>query len=358
MIMSKKIKIFLGGFINLTNAQNLNCLAIAKHLDKEKFEVYTLELFSGNLESQIGRIPGVQIFNCFKPFRISGYLGFLWGIWNCDVAYLPKHEFWKFNRLLLRLFKKKSFSTVEGILDEDNLLSAIQVLKSYDDVIESKKYFSKLFSITKFLGNYNEINHQIVSGSIPLYLGCDTDTFYNSNREKESLKTIAYVGRLKKRKGIFDFLEIAKKFPHLNFLIFGNGEDQKEVEDFITLDNLKNTKLRGTVSHQELAIELINTQLHILPSRSEGFPKVILETAAAGVPSVVYSDYGASEWITSGENGWVVDTKEEIINLISTLEKEGKTLQSVSENALQLAKDFDWSKKIKDWEVVIESLIK
>ena len=130
------------------------------------------------------------------------------------------------------------------------------------------------------------------------------------------------------------------------------------MEDFITLDNLKNTKLRGTVSHQELAIELINTQLHILPSRSEGFPKVILETAAAGVPSVVYSDYGASEWITSGENGWVVDTKEEIINLISTLEKEGKTLQSVSENALQLAKDFDWSKKIKDWEVVIESLIK
>lgn len=73
--MERKTKIFLGAFINYTNAQNLNCLAIAKHLDKDKFEVLTLELFSGNLESNIGKIQGVKIFKCFKPFRISGYLG-------------------------------------------------------------------------------------------------------------------------------------------------------------------------------------------------------------------------------------------------------------------------------------------
>ena len=37
---------------------------------------------------------------------------------------------------------------------------------------------------------------------------------------------------------------------------------------------------------------LKDMQLHIFPSRSEGFPKVILETACAGVPSLVYADYG------------------------------------------------------------------
>jgi len=42
----KKIKIFLGAYINSTNAQNLNCLALAKYLDKDKFDVYTLELKS------------------------------------------------------------------------------------------------------------------------------------------------------------------------------------------------------------------------------------------------------------------------------------------------------------------------
>jgi glycosyltransferase involved in cell wall biosynthesis len=224
--MSKKIKIFLGGFINLTNAQNLNCLSIARHLNKDKFEVYTLELYSGNLDSQIGKIPGVQIFNCFKPFRISGYFGFLWGIWNCDVAYLPKHEFWKFNRFLLKLFNKKSFSTVEGILDEDNLASSLKVMKSYDELLKSKAYFTKLFSITNFLGKYNDEHHQIVSETYPLYLGCETKIFSNPKEDFTKLKTIIYIGRLKKQKGIFDFLEIAKEFPNLNFLIFGNGEEQ------------------------------------------------------------------------------------------------------------------------------------
>ena len=33
-----RIKVFLGGYINYTNAQNLNCRAIAEHLNKDKFE--------------------------------------------------------------------------------------------------------------------------------------------------------------------------------------------------------------------------------------------------------------------------------------------------------------------------------
>ena len=41
----KKIKVFLGAYINYTNAQNLNCRSIAEHLDKERFEVYTLTTY-------------------------------------------------------------------------------------------------------------------------------------------------------------------------------------------------------------------------------------------------------------------------------------------------------------------------
>ncbi|MCF6173219.1 MAG: hypothetical protein L3J44_05485, partial [Campylobacteraceae bacterium] len=61
----KKIKVFLGAYINSTNAQNLNCLALAKHLDKTKFDVYTLELYSGNL--QIEPMESVITFKVFYP---------------------------------------------------------------------------------------------------------------------------------------------------------------------------------------------------------------------------------------------------------------------------------------------------
>ena len=38
----KKIRIFLGGYVNYPNAQNINCDYIAKYLSKDKFEVHTM----------------------------------------------------------------------------------------------------------------------------------------------------------------------------------------------------------------------------------------------------------------------------------------------------------------------------
>ena len=41
---NKKIKIFLGAYLNYVNAQNLNCLAIAKYLDSDKYDIYALKI--------------------------------------------------------------------------------------------------------------------------------------------------------------------------------------------------------------------------------------------------------------------------------------------------------------------------
>ena len=38
----KKIKIFLGAYVNFPNAQNINCDNIAKYIDKEKFDVHVM----------------------------------------------------------------------------------------------------------------------------------------------------------------------------------------------------------------------------------------------------------------------------------------------------------------------------
>ena len=317
--MTKKINIFLGGFINITNAQNLNCLALAKHLDKNKFKCHSLELYSGNLESQKGKTEGLNVFKCFYPAKISIYLGFLWGIWKCDVAYLPKGELWRWNRFWLKVLRKKSFSTIEGILDKDNLQSSVDVLGSFENVMSSWAFFDKVYPISSFLGQFN-------------------------------------TGRLKKRKGIYDFLTICANYPEIQFFIFGNGEEKEQIESHIEQNMLLNTFLKGTVNHEELAEFLIDVDLHVFPSRSEGFPKVILETAAAGVPTIMYSDYGAEEWINQGENGWVLNTIDEINSLLKRLKTYPELLFNASSGAIKLAASFDWKIRVKDWEKVIEDL--
>ena len=120
--------------------------------------------------------------------------------------------------------------------------------------------------------------------------------------------------------------------------------------------NLKNLKWHGPESHEQLKKSLENIQLHVFPSRAEGFPKVTLETAAAGVPSVVYDDYGANEWITSGKNGFVVKSVNDMITVIQDLLDHPEKLQPLADNARELAKSFDWKVRIKDWEKVIDEL--
>ena len=96
--------------------------------------------------------------------------------------------------------------------------------------------------------------------------------------------------------------------------------------------------------------------LLFLPSRSEGFPKVILEAAASSIPSIVYSDYGASEWITNGENGFVVDDFSEVVDKIKYLIDNPDIYMKMSKGSELLANDFDWKNIIKQWEKVIDNL--
>lgn len=353
--MNKKIKVFLGGYTNYTNAQNLNCRAIAQYIDKEKFEVYTLELSNGKLESIKNK--EIHIFQCFKPHRISIILGFIWGIWHCDVAYLPKGDFWRLNKFLLKLFRKKSFTTIEGIFDNENLKSAIELYKDYSNFLESFSFFDKRFAISSYVKSYNFINHKIETETKPLFLGVDFIVNPREIEPKDLKFKIIYIGRLKKRKGVYDILELAKHFREIDFLLYGDGEERVNLEQEIQQFQLLNVFLKGVVSHKELRDEILKSNLHILPSRSEGFPKVILETAALGIPSIVYNDYGADSWITSGKNGWVVNDIEEIKNIINKLIEDPELLKINAQGAIEMAKKFDWKIVIKKWEEVIKSLI-
>lgn len=350
-----KIKVFLGGFINYTNAQNLNCRALAKHLNSEIFQVYSLTLEGGKLELP-EKQKNLNLFHCFKPARISIYLGFLWGIWYCDVAYLPKGEVWKWNRFLLKVFRKKSFSTVEGIIDEIAMKNALINLGTLHNYIKSRSYFDKQYSITNYMKNYNYEKIGLNTDDEILYLGVDSGLFKIKSSER-SLSKVLMIGNDLVRKGVYDYLELASNFPEITFYLAGSGNGKIDVDFEIKKRKLNNVIYKGLITSDQLITLLKEMDIHILPSRSEGFPKVTLETAAAGVPSIVYDDYGAQEWITNGINGWVVKNVEDMILIINDLKHNPKKLEAVSQEAIKLAQSFDWKIRVKDWEKVIAKLI-
>lgn len=351
---NKKIKVFLGGWVNSTNAQNLNCRALAKYLDKEKFEVATMTVYSGNLNCD--ELSGIKIFKAYWPFRYWLYITFLLGIIWCDIAYLPKGSNWKFCSNCLRIFGKKSFTTVEGVIDGTNLEKAIVAFGSKEVVNKAYSYTLRTFSITNFMALKNYKLLGIKSDGV-LYLGIDTELFVAENRQKDALCNIAFIGNNIRYKGIDDFFAIAEKFQNITFHIVGGGmgyDAEKEIRE----RKLENCVYHGLMNHFQMAEFLKNIDLHIFPSRCEGFPKVTLETAAMGVPSIVYGDYGAAEWIITGKNGFVVNTVNEIETVVRDLQLHPEKLNSLAEESVKLAQSFDWKVLVKDWEKVIEDVVK
>jgi glycosyltransferase involved in cell wall biosynthesis len=340
----RKIKLFLGGYVNYINAQNINCKAIAENIDKKRFEVLVMHSHFGGEE-----MSNVRSFYCFRPFFLSKQLGFLWGICNCDVAYLPKHidtPLWVLR--LAKLLKKKIFTTIEGNVVDQELDNLISLFGDYKRMNYHFSFFDKIYPISKFL--YNSTKDIIQIEKDPLYLGVASDVF--ERNESTLLKEVVYIGGLIKRKQVHQILKLARRYNDLRFNIIGDGSERNKLEK----ESSDNVIFYGLLNHKEMNNILKNSQLMILPSKSEGFPKVILEAASAGIPSLVYSSYGVEEWIENNSNGFIVDEFNDMISFLDDMLLDNKILNKVSKNTIQLSEKFNWNTIIKNWEKIIIDL--
>lgn len=343
----RKTRVFTTAWANMTQAQCLNARALVRYLDKDKFAVGAMVVYSGDLP--VEEIPGVKYFKIRYPARIWGLVQLVRGILWADVVYCQNPEHWKLIKWLLKVLGKKSFGTVEGVYTGIALERGMAAFGGKEGICAFHSFPDKSFSITKAMVDKNReaIGLQKCDGI--LYLGTEFDKFVAEKKVK-ALEEALIIGADLKRKGIADYIEIAKRFPQVKFHVAGGSVGGIDYKAQCEESGLSNIIFHGPVSHAQLKPILAQVQLHVFPSRAEGFPKVTLETAAAGVPSIVYDDYGADEWITTGKDGFVVRTLDEIASVIQDLLGHPEKLQPLADNARALAARFDWKSVVKDWE--------
>ena len=113
---------------------------------------------------------------------------------------------------------------------------------------------------------------------------------------------------------------------------------ENEVEDLIIL----NHEILGAKKENEL----LNSDIFIQASRTEGMPMGILETLSYGVPCLVTRGTTLGELIKTRNAGWMAETNAESIaeNIKKAIE-DRITWQEKSQNAIELIKDeFLWDK--------------
>jgi len=356
---NRKIKLFLGGYLNVSNAQNINCAAIARHINKEKFEVAILELYKGNIKYDKIDYPGIRVIRCFYPHKISKIWGYFFGVFYSDICYLPKwSDIPMYLLIVINLLGKRVFTTIDCAFSQDyeNIYSKLFIKK--ENIKSFLVKFNRVYCISQFIKNdKNTPKISCIQEDI-LPFGSEflkTDLQRNA---QEKVSKVVFVAHSMVRKGLNDYVEISKRFPGIEFLIIGPKQADIDVEKIVDSSFEKNIVWLNTLDRNGLFEILQKVHLHILPSRIEGFPKMILDAAACGVPSLVYSDYGAEEWLKNGENGFVVNSIEEMFAVINLLKNDSEVWHKISERSKEIAEKYNWNTVIKKWEIVIESVSK
>jgi glycosyltransferase involved in cell wall biosynthesis len=111
--------------------------------------------------------------------------------------------------------------------------------------------------------------------------------------------------------------EIARTFPGVRYVVVGEGEVRKKLEDLAgELGVVQNVTFAGEIGDAELAEFYRGCDVFVLPSRGkgqggvaggEGFGRVYVEAALAGKPVVGSRCGGASEAVWEGKTGFVVN---------------------------------------------------
>ena len=121
--------------------------------------------------------------------------------------------------------------------------------------------------------------------------------------------TIRFVGSLNKHKGIPIILETLKQLPdeiHIKTIhLIGDGHDRKlyeKIAEQVDIDIL----FHGFLPKLEVYQMLSESHALLLPSKSEGFPKVVGEAMAFGCVPIVSKVSCIEDYIIDGENGFLI----------------------------------------------------
>ena len=131
---------------------------------------------------------------------------------------------------------------------------------------------------------------------------------------KPEVFTFIAIGRLVGDKGINElvaaFSRLNRELPATRLILVGPQEKELDPLSPATLSEIESNPAIEAVGNQaDVRPWLIAADCHVLASYREGFPNVVIEAGAMGLPQIVTDINGANEIIINGRNGVIVPPK-------------------------------------------------
>lgn len=257
-------------------------LKLIKLLKKNRYDiVHTHTTKAGILGRIASHITGV-------PIIIHGLHGSTFQAFNSGLL-----------NWLLFLFERLTGRFTDAYISVSNVLSEKYVEKG----IGKKENYYTVYSGMR-LDKFYDVREKIDCRKKQKELGINSRHFVIGN-----------IARLETRKGQKFLLDALKKIIedrkgyHLKLLIIGEGQDRESLVSYVKKLDLQD-KVIFTGYRKDIEELMALMDIFVLTSLREGLPRVLVQAAAVGIPSVAFNVDGVSEIIKDNYNGFLVKPRD------------------------------------------------
>lgn len=120
-------------------------------------------------------------------------------------------------------------------------------------------------------------------------------------KERED-RLVLFVGQCYKEKGIYELIDACRGIDNIVVRFVGSINDSTREEMTKRAKGMDGVEIIGNLSYDEVIRQMLSCAVFVLPTYSEGFPNVILESMACGCP-IVTTDVGAIPEMLDIEKG-------------------------------------------------------
>lgn len=242
-----------------------------------------------------------------------------------------------------------------------------------------KKYVTKFYNRADYLVVVNPIfiNDLVKFGIskdkikyIPNYVS--KENFYkiesnkvNEIREKYNISKDSFVvlgvGQVQTRKGVMDFIEVAKKLPDITFVWCGGFSFGKITDGYDELKKVyenppKNVIFTGIIKREEMNDMYNISDVLFMPSYNELFPMSILEAINSHKPLLLrnlelYKDILFQKYLIGNNN-------KEFIEQINNLKNDKKLYSKYSNYSKEISEFYCKEHVLEIWKEFYQNIVK
>lgn len=264
------------------------------------------------------------------------------------------------------------------------LMEASGIKRKILDAVEKLTYAcaTKIYPNSKGLYDFILEHHYTTANKLKVIgqgssNGIDT-TFFSpsqiSEEQKQELKkqlniqdadfVFIFVGRMVGDKGINELVEAFSllKLPNTRLLLVGPFESELDPLQEKTLQEIEtNPNILFAGFQKDVRPYFAISNALVFPSYREGFPNVVMQAGAMGLPSIVTDINGCNEIIIEGKNGIIIPAKNSAALTIAmqTMRREQEYYHQLKENARNMIieryeQQAVWKAILEEYQMLIE----